>query len=320
MFLHIVIFAEVTSSTNLDIPGYFKWSHENVESQFLYCKNCCIEEDACTRPHFYTEPITICCTRRSKPFWNFPEYENLTKQLSLKYTDSFGQGSIISRPEKRFNYYVLDSYNGNMSSFPENICRYPNLVKIKIVLHKLEKITDLSCLKNLDTLYLDYNYIKYISASTFSQLPYLRFLSLSFNMITYIEPGTFKYTPRSLSRIYLDNNQLKSIDVSNLALCYFFDFIDLSRNSISIVTNKLNWTGFLPDQPIGGGTIKLRYNNFSTVPHLSELGFPDIFSVLRGTFNYGLDIEHNQWNCDCRAFAYIPYAAHASINFDGLCL
>lgn len=327
LFLWYIIAVDIATSlrmeyfiqqNNISVPSRFHWKPTTVGSKALYCRKCCSKfiVDSCIPDEFATDPVTVCCTRGFKPFWTFPEYSYLTGHLSTEYIN--GRHVLNANKYNNVSFYLLEYNGGHMTSFPKNICKFSNIVDINLSRNNIENVTNLSCLQFLDTLDLSENNIKTIKATHFSRMSYLRRLDLSYNLISYVEPGAFQYHPRSLAFIILFSNRLVTIDISNLVLGYFFRVVDYEGNKVSTITNVLNWKGFADDTKIGGGWIDLRRNNFTRIPSLSQLGFTDINSVFRGTFNYQLFVTHNPFVCDCLSYVYINVASQATIHFDGL--
>jgi Leucine-rich repeat (LRR) protein len=304
---------------NISVLSHFHWTPTAVGSKALYCSKCCSKFiiDMCIAHEFATDRVTVCCKgAASKPFWTFPEYSYLTGHLSTEYIN--GRHVLNTNNYSNVSFYFLEYNDGHMTSFPENICKFSNIVDINLSSNNIENLINLSCLQFLDTLDLRKNYIKTVTATDFSRMSYLRSLDLSYNLISHIEPGAFQYHPRSLAYIILHDNRLVTIDISNLVLGYFFRVINYRANQLSTITNVLNWKGFSEDSKIGGGWINLQGNNFTRIPSLSQLGFTDINSAFRGIFNYQLFATHNPVVCDCLSYVYVNAASQATIHFDGL--
>lgn len=303
----------------MNIPGHFKWLHNTVANKDLFCPNCCMLgfSPSCIRTLFAVGPTALCCIRRAKPFWTFSMKSFMTGSLEIEYKAK--KLAIVEEIDMQSaSFYTLRYRQGNLASLPENICQFPNIVIIDFSKNKLKDLTNLCCLKLLDTLNLSKNIFKTIHHSWFSCLSYLQRLDFSHNLIAYIEPGVFQYQPRSLAYINLAGNRLISIDISNLVLGYYFGEVNFSGNNLSTVTNSLDWKGFDRKDNIGGGTINLKDNNFSRIPTFSDIGFINSETILKGVFNYNLVLENNPFICDCLSFTYISLSIPAVQNFRGL--
>ena len=320
----LVIFCicNIISFTNLyeiNIPGHFKWMYNTFANKDLFCPNCCMLDfsPSCIHTVFAVGPTTLCCTRMARPFWTFSQNNFMTGSLEIEYKAT--KLAIVEETDRQSaSFYTLRYQQGNLASLPENICQFPNIVIIDFSKNKLKDLTNLCCLKLLDTLNLSKNIFQRIHHSWFSCLSYLQRLDFSHNLIDYIEPGVFQYRPRSLAYINLAGNQLISIDISNLVLGYYFGEVNFSRNNLSTITNSLDWKGFDRKDNVGGGTVNLNDNNLSRIPTFSEIGFISIDTILKGVFNYNLLLENNPFICDCLSFPYISLSIPAVQNFAGL--
>lgn len=319
MFLQV--YFAVSVEDDIDVPGYFKWIHVSVARVDLLCPDCCSPES--TNPclpifsYFSTDKSTICCVANAVPFWKFNQYSHLRAywDLGIDYEQTTGRPFVYDKYSRNLSYYDLDYQHGHLSYFPDNICKFSNIVWLNFSSNVIENITDLSCLNLLDTLDLSHNRIQTVESSAFSGLPNLRYLYLFNNLISVLEPKTFKYRPGSLRYVDFGMNRIVSVDVTNVILGYFFHTLDYSHNKIRIITNLLQWRGFKEEEMLGGGWINLENNNFTRLPDTSKIGFENMHSVYRVCFNYHIVLKKNPWQCDCHAYAYINIFLQAALNF-----
>ncbi|CAC5386661.1 unnamed protein product [Mytilus coruscus] len=322
-WIHIAVLIQLIiqsfSDSNITIPEHFQWLEKSVASaSTLYCPNCCKEK--CSDFEFVTKKDALCCAEFAEPLWNFPKYSYLQTKLQIVNYDTLEEPQIRQHEKSNSsNYYILD-YHGKLPLlyFPYNICKYPDLVTVNLSDNNIQKIPNISCLSNLDTLDLSNNYLENINSSTFSKLPFLRYLDLSNNLISYIEPESFNYRPGSLMHIKLKRNRLKSFDITNIFLGFWFYEVDCIENNISKFTNKVKGKFFRKGELVGGGYIRMTSNNLSRIPTPKELGFADVLSTFKAAFSYALQFGNNPWNCDCSIGLYIKYVEHAARKFKGV--
>uniref|UniRef100_A0A3Q0R174 TLR4 interactor with leucine rich repeats n=1 Tax=Amphilophus citrinellus TaxID=61819 RepID=A0A3Q0R174_AMPCI len=141
-----------------------------------------------------------------------------------------------------------------------------------------------SQLRALTTLLLSENEIRYIGNHVFQNLKKLSKLSLSNNKISRMDSGALRGLS-SLTELLIDGNELVEIPAGLLDPLERIEEMDFSRNRISNVDSlafsRLKYLRVL----------KLK-NNFLT----SLSG--DMFALNNALYN--LDLQGNNWTCDCR--------------------
>lgn len=135
--------------------------------------------------------------------------------------------------------------NNALRNMPANICQYGSSLRILDL--SSNAITDtltasyLSCLVQIETLYLSKNMISTIDENAFDTHTNLKTLDLSSNKLVFLPAKLFVLKTPALQTLKLQNNLLTEIDV------WFFylqsiNFIDLSNNQISKFSNKIGWS------------------------------------------------------------------------------
>lgn len=148
----------------------------------------------------------------------------------------------------------------------------------------VRNVLTFSQLKALTTLLLSENEIQYVGNHVFQNLKKLSKLSLSNNRISRMDSGALKGLS-SLRELLIDGNELVEIPFGLLDPLERIEELDFSRNQISNV-DPLAFSRLKHLK-----VLKLR-NNFLT----SLSG--DIFAL--NNVLYDLDLNGNNWTCDCR--------------------
>jgi Leucine-rich repeat (LRR) protein len=82
----------------------------------------------------------------------------MTGSLEIEYKAT--KLAIVEETDRQSaSFYTLRYQQGNLASLPENICQFPNIVIIDFSKNKLKDLTNLCCLKLLDTLNLSKKHI-----------------------------------------------------------------------------------------------------------------------------------------------------------------
>uniref|UniRef100_UPI0037E7222E TLR4 interactor with leucine rich repeats n=1 Tax=Semicossyphus pulcher TaxID=241346 RepID=UPI0037E7222E len=141
-----------------------------------------------------------------------------------------------------------------------------------------------SQLKALTTLLLSENEIQYVGNHVFQNLKKLSKLSLSNNRISRLDSGALKGLS-SLRELLIDGNELEEIPAGLLDSLERVEELDFSRNRISSVDSL----AFSQLKHLR--VLKLKNNMLTSLSG-------DIFAL--NNVLYNLDLNGNNWTCDCR--------------------
>ena len=162
-----------------------------------------------------------------------------TNHLLTEYILPRGARSLLV-PQPGYNSSlpsVVVHSNERLKSFPENLCKFPEVVNLDLSHNQIDEIPDISCVQSLELIDLSNNEIRYISNLTFNNLLLLRKLNLAQNVITTIDTNSFQGKARTISTINLSANKLTQADVSNGIFNNTFCEINLDSNLITEITN-----------------------------------------------------------------------------------
>lgn len=135
--------------------------------------------------------------------------------------------------------------NSSITSYPTNICAYAStLVSLDLSSNQINvglSSSYLSCLTNLQYLYLYNNLIPSVDADSFQGNLNLKTIDLSYNMLITLPSPFITSALSKLLTLRLNNNRLTSLD------SWFFylpaiNTIDLSNNLIATFTNSLGFS------------------------------------------------------------------------------
>lgn len=191
-----------------DCARWFNFTDKSIANHFLLCNPCCIWR---TTAYFTLDKLIHCCLTtyspdiRIKPVWD--SQSELIVNLHIEYTSGFGKSDLLLGT--RGTFYDVIHKKGYLTKFPDNICKFQDIVKVDLSEKEIDSLIGIHCLFLLDTLILKGNSMEMITNSSFSTLPFLRHVDLSKNKISHIDPGSLAYQPRSLLYINLSFNNLK---------------------------------------------------------------------------------------------------------------
>lgn len=222
------------------LHGYDLWKPEWLpdRNDLLCCKTC--KEDNIGESfvrHGYGE----CCTCNSKTIWQYKEINLFIEYISMLgkslviWQSSFDKDQVYKIKHPRNTDY--NDHSSEMTEIPSNICNWDKderltsnfyrifnefktfwnrIVSIDFSYNKIGNVSDLSCLKILDTLVLKNNKLTHLFNTSFSTLTYLRNVDVSYNQIKTIDTGVVTSTLLAIQQFDIGYNQLTSFDVSNL--------------------------------------------------------------------------------------------------------
>lgn len=166
---------------NVTLPGY-----QTTKSRSdLFCP----EDLYCTREAEY------CCACNALPCWKINASACGVKvaELYVEYTDPFGGAVLVDVNKGGNSVFILNHVDGRLKEVPENICNFADsLVEMDMTNNYIEDITEVGCLKMLDTLKLDYNQITVIPDGLFSEMAHLRYLSMANNKLINLQAFAIK--------------------------------------------------------------------------------------------------------------------------------
>jgi len=114
----------------------------------------------------------------------------------------------------------------------------------------------------------------------------------------------------------VSKNKLESTDVPNVILGKTFFLIAYSHKKIEKIKNELNLAccnDLQDNEALEGGFLDFSYNNFKHFPNFTYIGFNNSLDIARIALNYGMNIRHNRWYCDC---FFLPLLAYMLKYFD----
>lgn len=171
----------------------------------------------------------------------------------------------------------------------------------------------LSCLVQIETLYLQNNQISNIAENAFDTHTNLKTLDLSNNRLVFLPAKLFVLKTPQLQTLKLQNNLLTEIDV------WFFylqsiNYIDLSRNQISKFSNKIGWsprnTSTLTHLLNSRSTIDMSFNKFTRLDDdlLIEYNLcssSDLSYFLK--LIYTVMLSNNNFVCSCDSYNLLMF-------------
>ncbi|KAK3102583.1 hypothetical protein FSP39_012354 [Pinctada imbricata] len=286
--LIMIIVILINLLCDVETTSYFEWTPPDDNTTTLLCPDYCLarlENDE-------------CCFCYSVKQWEIGGAE--INELLIEYRNLNGTDvSLISNAD--YNSSLQSSVthtHGMMAMLPNNICSFNEIVKIIFSNNDIATISDISCLRDIETIDLSYNKLRFISNQTFSGLGKLRNLDLSFNEISHIDPNALQGKDRAIFNINLSNLKIKNIDVSNLLFEKGFCEINYDNNKVEKISNP---SGFkvVPGKTYGkGGLLSLNNCSLTQFINYTDIGLEN-FSEYYKVFNYSFDTEGTEIGCDC---------------------
>lgn len=215
----------------------------------------------------------------------FANLENLVK-LRLDGNSIETLQDSVFKSLTSLHYLHLES--NNLQHIHRNaFSKLTNLRFLNLARNKLSAVRNalsFSQLTALTTLLLSDNDIQYVGKHVFQNLKELSTLSLSNNRISRLDTEALKGLS-SLRELLMDGNQLEEIPAGLLDSLERIEVLDLSHNRISFVDSL----AFSQLKHLM--VLKLKNNK------LTSLSGP-IFTL--NSALYELDLQGNNWTCDCR--------------------
>jgi len=282
-------------TTGVNITGYREW----IPSQgpTLYCPDDCWTAFS---PEY-------CCACDSYPCWDVPNINTpvvcgLTKaDLYLEALNLLGNVFVVN-PVKA-DIYELVSTHGRLIKIPGNICDFASsLVKLDLSFNSLVDISPLKCLTELDTLHLDYNLIKEVDNTTFSNMTKLRVLTMRGNNLENIPPNLIKTGDRNVLTVDFSYNFIDTVDVTNVFREGVTCVLNMSYSSTRTIVNEI---GFQMNQSVmhGPGDIILEYSSIPVFPNFTEYGID--WRDMASCFSGKISVDQSTMHCDCNLYPLI---------------
>jgi len=282
---------------------YRLWSPPHSNRTDLYCS-----VYACPPGNSYF-PFDSCCALLAVTKWKMSSVHNILQRLQIDQTDD-GESVIMG---EEGNSMYGETYNeiyfigGKLQRLPKNICDFPNIVEINMNNNLLTSVDQISCVTEIDSLFISGNRITSLTRDTFKNNRKLRILDISNNRLTNLQPHTFDTT--MIVTAFLDYNQLPIIDISNFRLKWPFNFISLRKNKIHTITGLKHYDKFVIEgDNYGPGLIDFSGNNITKEisAKLSEYGM--IATANTGVFfGFNQNTDINNWLCNCKVVPYLHY-------------
>ncbi|XP_062615235.1 protein toll-like [Saccostrea cucullata] len=305
-FFWFVVFLLVCkiSGTALPFPqttSYFSWQQPKHNRTELMCPSYC-------ETNYLTESEQMtCCNCRSKPIWQcYPEWPH--RGVDIEYHSRRGIGrAVYTDSNSHLNISKLFHTQEFLSSIPENICEFSDLVEIDLSWNRISVLENIKCLKRLDTLILKNNLITFLRNNTLHGMTELRFFDLSNNLLTTIEPYAISDSSIGILHISFKNNSLQNIDATNIILEHSFCLVDFSENDLKEVVNEAGWTANISKDYGHGGFVDFSHNYNLSFPNFEDLGIEDL-TYLGKVGSFGFDFRNTNISCDCKIQPFLEKA------------
>ena len=205
---------------------------------------------------------------------------------------------MVVRPEEtNSTYYNLDHQGGRITAIPENVCMFPNLVIQNLAKNFIDQLANVSCILELNQLYVQNNRITSIKSNTFSTMEHLRILHISNNHMQIIEPDTFLTSDGLIYSVSANQQTLKEVDVTNSFGYGLFCLRNLSHVSLDLV-NGNNVSIFAENSSVvGPGTIEISSFQNQSFYNFTDIGldFPDFRKRVKAS----VEFSSLSFHCDC---------------------
>ena len=156
---------------------------------------------------------------------------NLTVNPNCTCVSQLSTSCMCASPNDA-NFQGVFHRDGNLRSFPLNLCDFPRLTHIDFVNNQIARIADVRCLLLLDSLILDENVITHLSNQTFIGMTNLRVVSLIHNRISTPDIKLFSAVSVGIFKFDISQNDLRKYDLTNIFVEeYDFCLQNISNNN-----------------------------------------------------------------------------------------
>ncbi|KAH3704713.1 uncharacterized protein LOC127860320 [Dreissena polymorpha] len=248
-----------------------------------------------------------CCACNAEPCWELKrKNDSITcadtiSQLAVERRDLKGTRQLIN--VQNTTLYEIIYPNEGLVGLPENLCEYNDtVVKIDFRNNKLRDINKIKCMRKLDTLHLDNNWITEIKNDTFQLMKNLRVLTLSNNTgIARLPPNVLNIGAHNIFKVDLTLNNFDEIDITNVFRPGTFCEINFSNGHVEKFTNEHNFA-FQEGFKYGPGNLLLQNCGVQSFVNFSHFGvdYKDIARYVYGK----LSIDNSSFYCDCKLFPF----------------
>ena len=204
---------------------------------------------------------------------------------------------VVRLEETNSTYYNLDHQGGRITAIPENVCMFPNLVILNLAKNFIDQLANISCILELNQLYVQNNRITSIKSNTFSTMEHLRILDISNNHMQIIEPDTFLTSDGLIYSVSANQQTLKEVNVTNIFGYGLFCLRNLSHVSLDLV-NGNNVSIFAENSSVvGPGTIEINSFQNQSFYNFTDIGldFPDFRKRVKAS----VEFSSLSFHCDC---------------------
>ncbi|KAK3599263.1 hypothetical protein CHS0354_012873 [Potamilus streckersoni] len=309
----------LSPDTNVNSSYYTLWNFSDIQGKDLFCLNTCSDSLDTSHPSLIPKPFDVrsydrkwCCCCNARKCYELvpPTCDVIIIYLHVEYIGADGRSILLNDTNISSSLLKSQNVDGVMTSLPENLMEYPNIISLDYSRNRIYDISNISFLKDLNELILDNNLITHISNKTFCGLTNLRKLTVSGNHIRIIDPNTFSHSELNIYYVDFSHNKLQNISATNLFLEKYFCEMNYDNNVIEGVVNEEHFK-FDKNKTYAPGLVSMVSNDLLSFPNLTDLGlddYSDLGKVLRTAFNFhGI----KSLKCDC---SLIPYLTGVEIK------
>ncbi|XP_045166426.1 uncharacterized protein LOC123529905 [Mercenaria mercenaria] len=299
-----------TCNDTVAIPWHPSWFQSRDD---LYCKNICLGRG----------DYEQCCVCNSCTSWEGEEIDLFIEELSVT-------GPNVVLPHHSVNdsnvYQIYRGYS-EMKELPINICNNitdtkleklysafadisyfrERIVRINLEFNEIKILDDISCLRRLDELNLQYNRLTFLSNTSLTNLTFLRTIQLKGNKLIGIEPNTLSSPDLYIFNADISKNELETQDVTNMYTAYTFCEINFASNAIKEFVNEGNFI-LNTSKKYGPGFLNLQNNAIEKFPDLKTLLNLNDLNEMGKAWKFGFDFQGVPVICDCSLEPFMSLA------------